>query len=667
MPDMKSISSKFFAAVAAMALCAPGLWAKTYSLVSPDKCITVTVDNTEGRLTYEVARDGRILVSPSPIGLDIKGAPDDITVKSSRLRRDITETIDAPLYRQNRFSVTYNELDLKLNGDRGLTFRAFDDGVAYRFYTTSKADELIVEDETVQVNLPSDLTLYIPYCNSDKTPMAMSFQNIYDITPASNTADKLAFLPTTVDYGDGLKLTLLESDMEAFPGTFITVDKEKLSLNGVHAKYPSEFDFHTRRHQEYVTGREDFIAKIKGSRTLPWRVLAITADDRQMPVNNLVYALASPSRVTDTSWIRGGKVAWDWWNNWGLKNVPFKAGVNNDTYKYFIDFAAENGIEFVVLDEGWFDSKKNDMLTPVPEINLEELVAYGKKKGVDLILWTIYNVLDSQLDEACRKYAGMGIAGFKVDFLDRDDQPAVERTYRIADAAARHNLTLDFHGIYKPTGINRTYPNVINFEGLFGMEEVKWTKIEKNMPLYDVIFPYIRMMAGPVDYTPGAMRNANKKDWKAIYNHPVSMGTRSHQLATYIVHNSPLTMLCDAPTNYIGEEECVEFIAGLPTVFDETRIVDGRLGEYIVSARKAGDSWFVGGLTNWDPREVTLDFSFLPAGKEYKAVIMKDGINCDRNAEDYSRETINVNSDTRLKVGLASGGGFAMRIDPAVR
>ncbi|MCM1504097.1 MAG: glycoside hydrolase family 97 protein [Muribaculum sp.] len=661
---MESICTKFLAAMAAIALCAPAMWAKTYSVASPDKCITVTVDNSDGRLTYDVVRDGKILVNPSPISLDIVDGPKDITIKSARKKGDIEETIDAPFYRQKQFSIVYNELDLKLNGDRGVTFRVFDDGVAYRFYTSSKKDELIVDDETVQVNLPSDLTLFIPYCNSDKTPMAMSFQNIYDITPASKAEDKLAFLPATVDYGNGLKLTLLESDMESFPGTFVTVDKNNLSIKSVHAKYPLKYDFHKRRYQEYVTERESYIAKTVGTRTFPWRILAITTDDTQMPVNNLVYALASPSRVADTSWIRPGKVAWDWWNNWGLKNVPFKAGINNDTYKYFIDFAAQNGIEYVVLDEGWFDSKKNDMLTTVPEIDLPELIAYGKSKGVDLVLWTIYNVLDNQLEEACKKYSDMGIAGFKVDFLDRDDQPAVERTYRIADAAARHNLFLDYHGIYKPTGINRTYPNVINFEGLFGMEEVKWTKIEKNMPLYDVIFPYIRMMSGPVDYTPGAMRNANKKDWQAIYNHPISMGTRSHQLATYIVHDSPFTMLCDAPTNYIGEEECVDFITGLPTVFDETKIIDGRLGEFIVTARRAGDSWFIGGLTNWNPRELQFDLSFLPTGRHYNAVIMKDGINCDRNAEDYSKSEVEVDSSTTMKINLASGGGFAIRIDP---
>ena len=256
----------------------------------------------------------------------------------------------------------------------------------------------------------------------------------------------------------------------------------------------------------------------------------------------------------------------------------------------------------------------------------------------------------------------MGVKGFKVDFLDRDDQTAVEMVYRIAEATAKYKLTLDLHGIYKPTGINRTYPNIINFESLFGMEEVKWTEIENNMPLYDVTFPYIRMMAGPVDYTPGAMRNATKADWKAMYSTPQSMGTRCHQLATYIVHDSPLTMLCDAPTNYKGEEECVDFITSIPVEVDSTFITDGKLGEYIVTVRQKDGNWYVGGMTNWDERDVTLDFSFLPEGKTYQATVFTDGINANKNAQDYQAEKYSVKSTDKLKIHMASGGGFAIRI-----
>jgi alpha-glucosidase len=290
------------------------------------------------------------------------------------------------------------------------------------------------------------------------------------------------------------------------------------------------------------------------------------------------------------------------------------------------------------------------------------LIAYGKQKNVDIVLWTVFNVLDKQLEEACKKYSAMGIKGFKVDFLDRDDQTAVEMVYRIAEATAKHKLTLDLHGIYKPTGINRTYPNIINFEAVFGMEEVKWTDIKNNMPLYDVTFPYIRMMAGPVDYTPGAMSNATKADWTAMYYTPQSMGTRCHQLATYIVHDSPFTMLCDAPTNYIGEEECVDFITSLPVLTDYTFIADGKLGEHIVTVRQRGENWYVGGMTNWDERDVTIDFSFLPEGSVYEATLFTDGINANKNAEDYVKKVISVKKGDQQKIHMASGGGFAMKL-----
>lgn len=490
----------------------------------------------------------------------------------------------------------------------------------------------------------------------------MAYQNVYDITPLSKAQPKLAFFPVTVDCGS-VKLTLLESDLEAYPGMFVQSQQGKYGLKGVFAPYPAKTDFYPWRKQEYVTETTDFISRSRGSRSYPWRVLAITEKDTDMPVNNLVYALASPNRIGDTSWINTGKVAWDWWNDWNLKGVPFKAGINMDTYKYYIDFASRNGLEFIVLDEGWYDPKSGDMLTVIPELDLTELIAYGKSKGVEIVLWTVFNVLDSQLEAACKKYADMGIKGFKVDFLDRDDQTAVEMVYRIAEMTARYKLTLDLHGIYKPTGINRTYPHIINFESVFGMEEVKWTDIKNNMPLYDVTFPYIRMMAGPVDYTPGAMRNATKADWRAMYYTPASMGTRCHQLAAYIVHDSPFTMLCDAPTNYLNEQECVDFIASLPVEVDSTFIASGELGKYIVTVRKKDVNWYIGGMTNWDERDVQLDFSFLPEGMSYTAVLFKDGVNANKQAEDYRKETIRIDKDSRLTLHLASGGGFAMKLE----
>lgn len=635
---------------------------KKYVLSSPDGTLKVEI-SAGNELAYQVMHGNDTILSHSNIGLVLEDGT--IVGKTPRItgerRKKIKDNIESPFYRFKEFVATGNELDLKLKGGFGIIFRAYNEGVAYRFYTTQSSD-IIIKEEQAEFNFKEDYTAYLPYTTNDKKTMAMAYQNVYDITPLSKAQPKLAFLPVTVDCGS-VKLTLLESDLEAYPGMFVQSQQGKYGLKGVFAPYPAKTDFYPWRKQEYVTETTDFISRSRGSRSYPWRVLAITEKDTDMPVNNLVYALASPNRIGDTSWIKTGKVAWDWWNDWNLKGVPFKAGINMDTYKYYIDFASRNGLEFIVLDEGWYDPKSGDMLTVIPELDLPELIAYGKSKGVEIVLWTVFNVLDSQLEAACKKYADMGIKGFKVDFLDRDDQTAVEMVYRIAEMTARYKLTLDLHGIYKPTGINRTYPHIINFESVFGMEEVKWTDIKNNMPLYDVTFPYIRMMAGPVDYTPGAMRNATKADWRAMYYTPASMGTRCHQLAAYIVHDSPFTMLCDAPTNYLNEQECVDFIASLPVEVDSTFIASGELGKYIVTVRKKDVNWYIGGMTNWDERDVQLDFSFLPEGVSYTAVLFKDGVNANKQAEDYRKETIRIDKDSRLTLHLASGGGFAMKLE----
>lgn len=635
---------------------------KKYVLSSPDGTLKVEI-SAGNELAYQVMHGNDTILSHSNIGLVLENGT--IVGKTPRItgerRRKIKDNIESPFYRFKEFVATGNELDLKLKGGFGIIFRAYNEGVAYRFYTTQSSD-IIIKEEQAEFNFKEDYTAYLPYTTNDKKPMAMAYQNVYDITPLSKAQPKLAFLPVTVDCGS-VKLTLLESDLEAYPDMFVQSQQGKYGLKGVFAPYPAKTDFYPWRKQEYVTETTDFISRSRGSRSYPWRVLAITEKDTDMPVNNLVYALASPNRIGDTSWIKTGKVAWDWWNDWNLKGVPFKAGINMDTYKYYIDFASQNGLEFIVLDEGWYDPKSGDMLTVIPELDLTELIAYGKSKGVEIVLWTVFNVLDSQLEAACKKYADMGIKGFKVDFLDRDDQTAVEMVYRIAEMTARYKLILDLHGIYKPTGINRTYPHIINFESVFGMEEVKWTDIKNNMPLYDVTFPYIRMMAGPVDYTPGAMRNATKADWRAMYYTPASMGTRCHQLAAYIVHDSPFTMLCDAPTNYLNEQECVDFIASLPVEVDSTFIASGELGKYIVTVRKKDVNWYIGGMTNWDERDVQLDFSFLPEGMSYTAVLFKDGVNANKQAEDYRKETIRIDKDSRLTLHLASGGGFAMKLE----
>ena len=375
-----------------------------------------------------------------------------------------------------------------------------------------------------------------------------------------------------------------------------------------------------------------------------------------MPVNNLVYALAEPAKTTDTSWINPGKVAWDWWNDWNLKGVDFEAGINFDTYKYYIDFAAKNNIEYVVLDEGWYESKKGDIMNPIPEIRLPELIQYANSKGVDIVLWTVFNVLDEHLDEAMAKYKSMGVKGFKIDFLDRDDQEAVELAYRIAEAALKYQMVLDYHGYYKPTGMSRTFPNILNYEGVFGMEESRWTELSNDMPLYDVTFPYLRGFAGPADYTPGLMRNADRSSWYADDPRPISLGTRCRQLAAFVLYHSGIGTMADNITTYEKEAECAEFIASVPCEWDESIALDGRIGEYIIVARRRGDEWFLAGMTDWTPRNVVVDLDFLDAS-DWKIEIFEDST----SPQTY-RKSVKEYYGEPLRVTMKSGGAFAARI-----
>lgn len=633
-----------------------GAMAKDYSVCSPNGKNEVTVGNG---ITLCVSHNGKPVVN-------VKAR---LSVQSNLQlgkckETSATETISAPFYRQKSFTVAYRQLDLKLGGGFGLQVRAYDEGVAYRFYTTNQKETIIV-DENADFCFPENDKCWLAYSTNEEKPFAMAFQNFYDETRLSEAKNLYAFLPATVQSGD-VKVTILESDLRSYPGMFLKADGNH--LKATFAKYPRRMEYYKWRGMSYVAETEDYIVKSSGMRTYPWRVMGITEKDIEMPVNNLVYALAAPNEIGDASWIKPGKVAWDWWNDWNLKGVDFKAGINTRTYQYYIDFAAKNKIPYVVLDEGWYDSAKGDIMNPIADIDLQGLIDYGRQKGVSIVLWTVFNVLDEHLVEACEKYARMGIKGWKADFLDRNDQTAVEMAERIAKTAAQYKLFVDFHGYFAPTGLNRTYPNILNYEGVFGMEEVRWAKKETDMPKYDVTFPFIRMMAGSVDFTPGATRNGTRTNWVECYENPVSMGTRCHQLACYVIHDSPFTMLCDAPTNYEREQEYVNIITSIPDTWEETRILQGNIGSYIVSARRNSGNWYVAGQTNWEEREITISFHFLPVGHTYQATIVTDGINANHNAEDYHVERKLLTSDDKLKIKLASGGGFFVKlIEPTLK
>lgn len=634
---------------------------KTYEVTSPDGRLSIVLTAGE-RLAFSVVRDGAALVAPSAMALTLSTG--EVLGEAPRVRsahrRSAVETIEAPLHRQRRFDTAYNELNLRLRGDYGVIARAYDDGVCYRFYT-ERDGRLTIVDETARLNFEGDPKAYVPYTRT-KDPMQTSFEDTYVYAPLSEfRTEPLAFMPLLVDLGERGYVLYTESDVEAYPGIFLTYDAAARGLKACFAGIPSSTR-NTSRFQDVVTGRSDRIACVDGRRSYPWRIVGYAATATELPLNDMVYATAEPSRVADVSWIRDGKVAWDWWNDWAVYGVDFKTGINTETYKYFIDFAAARGIEYVVLDEGW-GVRDGNPLHVVPEIDLPGIVSYARERKVGIILWVVARVLDDHLEEACRHYSQMGVAGWKVDFIDRQDQPAVERVYRIADAAARHRMVIDFHGIYKPTGLQRTYPNVINFEGVFGLEQLKWTdKTDADMPAYDCTFPFIRQAAGPVDYTQGAMRNASRANFRAVRKQPMSQGTRAHQVAAYVVFDSPLAMLCDSPTAYERESETLDYIVRIPTRFDQTRIPAGEIGRYIVTVRRAGDRWYLGALTNWDAREVEVKLDFLGDG-EWKARIFRDGLNADRYGEDYRIEERTVTASGSLVMAMAPGGGYAVQFE----
>lgn len=646
-------------------LSATAVQARVYKFSSPDGRTAVEVD-VQQSIAWRVFHDGSEVLAPSTLSMTVgtKVIGRNPKVKSAKTVT-VKETVEAPFWRQARIDASFSQMELKLADGWSVIFRAYDgEGVAYRFTSASVREGDCVTDEHAEFNFSRDYTTYVPYNPDTKKPYATSFESKYTVAPISGMrTDAVAFSPLLVCLDNGVRVAVTDSDIEAYPGMFLRKG-EGLSLKGEFAPVPETVRETPRRGQVVVDSYSDKLAVIrenasaKAPHNFPWRALAIADNDAALPVNNLVYLLASPGRLDDISWIKPGKVAWDWWNDWNITGVDFKAGINTETYLHYIDFAAENGIEYVVLDEGW--SAPLDIMVLNPDIDLQALCRHAKARGVDLVLWAVSYVLDKDLEKACDTYAGMGIKGFKIDFMNRDDQEVVEQLYRIAETAARHHLLVDYHGMYKPAGMNRTWPHVLNFEGVWGLEQMKWSN--EDMVEYDVTFPYIRMLSGPVDYTPGAMRNVLPKEYAPNNSNPCSQGTRARQVAEYIVFDAPFEMLCDNPTAYRKEQQTTDFITAIPTVWDETRILQGEIGKYIVTARRSGSTWYVGGMTDWNARELTLDLSTLLDGT-HDAALFRDGVNATRNATDYKLERIAVQADKPLQVQLAPGGGFALVIE----
>lgn len=642
-------------------------WAQSFTLYSPDKRLHVDVEISKKEVHYSVSDAQGVVIAPSSVSMRL--ADGRVLGNNPKyLRKEHTATmgltVEAPFYRKSKIPADYNELALTMKGDYKVVFRAYNQGVAYRFETAFR-DSITVVDEHADFHFAEDYPAYVPYANvnvkkgeSHERQFTTSCENQYThlATLSSMDPDRIVFLPVMVELPQGRKVVITEADLLDYPGMYLQRGGEDV-LSTCHPQRPKSWEQGGHNNLQYIVKeRENFIAKTKGTRTFPWRVIAVSQTDKELVDNDLVYLLATPSKVRDISWIKPGKVAWDWWNAWNIWDVDFEAGINTATYKYYIDFAAQYGVEYVILDEGWAVNKKADLFQVVPEIDLPEIVNYAKNKGVGIVLWVGYAAIDKDMEHVCEHYAKMGVKGFKVDFMDRDDQIVVNFYERMAATAAKYHLFVDFHGAYKPTGLQRTYPNVLNFEGVFGLEQMKWADAKTDQVTYDVTIPYIRMLAGPMDYTQGAMRNATKWCYAPCWNDPMSQGTRCHQLAEYVVFDAPFSMLCDAPTAYMREAECMAFIADVPTVWDETRILDGEVAKYVVSAKRKGDVWYVGLLNNWDARDITLDLSSLQL-KGDKATLFVDGANAHRKGCDYKKKEVEVPTDKQLKIHLAPGGG----------
>jgi alpha-glucosidase len=608
------------------------------------------------RISYELRFKNQTILLPSAIGMEFENFSlpgNSPRVKSSN-KREVNETVHPLHGKFNTIQNNFNELKIDFRNNFSLIFRMYDQGLAYRFETRFP-EEVKIITELSEYNFPLDLMAYMPLAESFRA----EYEENYEHKLLSEFHDSVfAFTPLVLEYSDNIKLVLTESSLLDYPGMYF--EKSKNNTHGLRGKWPHYPLDIIRTGRSYdIPTRAGFIAVTSGTRSFPWRIAIFTDDEKDLLTNELVYLLAEPSRLEDISWIKPGKVAWDWWYARNLSGVDFESGINTETYEYYIDFASRNNIEYINIDGGWYAD--NDLSKMKPEIDIPYLVKYGKARNVDVILWVRHSHFSLDMENFLDLYESWGIAGLKVDFLDRDDQPAVRFFEETGEAAARRKMVINFHGCSKPAGIQRTYPNILTFEAVLGAEYSKWS--DAAHPDHHVLIPFIRMLSGPLDYTPGAMRNASKENFRIISNEPMGQGTRCHELAMYIVFDSPLVMISDAPTSYEKEPMMLDFFSKLETTWDTTVVIDAVLGEFMITAKRKGNEWHIGALNNWTERDVEIDFSFLPGG-DYKARIFRDGVNANKVASDYKVEDINFSPEKVLKLTLASGGGAVIRIDP---
>ena len=664
-----------------LALCCLPLSAKVYTVQSllGDMVVNINVDKS---ITWDITKGKTLVLKPSVISLQTDRQTFGVNPKVRKVTVHNYKNDD---------NGGYQQLLLSCNG-YDVEFRVYLNAAAYRIIPKKMINKVV--NETSEYRFAGDYQSFVPYVNDNREGerWCYSFESYYDEAPLSKMyQDSLAITPLAVCLPEGKKAVVMEADVENYPGMYLLKGTSTTAASTASASHASSaYSLHAafppyplkeaiggyNRLNLVPTERANYIAE-KVTR-LPWRIVLVTDEDKQLVGNDIAKLLGPQCRIKDTSWIKPGKVAWDWWNNTNITGVDFRAGINTETYKYFVDFAKKNGLEYIIIDEGWSDPE--DLLIFSDKMDMAGIIDYAKQNGVGVILWSSWRNLiqrgHEKMEEIMKHYGDMGVKGFKVDFFDRDDQKAINSVYEVAECAAKHHLLLDLHGM-RPFGVQFAYPNIVNFEGVKGLENSKWEPRVGDGPLhdqprYDVTIPFLRALPGSFDYTPGAMVNAVRSQFFGNNDHPMSQGTRVHQMAMYTIFDAPLQMLADSPTKYMQNQECTDFIAQIPTVYDQVVPLDGKLGEYVVVAKRKGARWYIAAMNNWQARDLTVDLSLLIKMNETnnkleklngRANIFADGINADREATDYKHTQRQINSDDKLQIHLAPGGGWTAIVE----
>ena len=640
---------KFFTLLAAMLIACSASYAKPdhYTLLSPDESLRVEIQLNH-TITYSLYSSDHLLLKDCSLSLQLADIRLGLMPKVRKAERgSIDEIINRIVHTKNSTTLNHcNTLTLTFDGGYGVEFRAYDEGVAYRLLLNQKQDVVDILGEECTINFADDFKAHM----STTWKFRTGCEEPYKHTTTKNYGyrDEMAYMPLLLEAPTGEKILFSDANVIDYPRIFLRSTGEN-GMTSLFPKFPTKLEEEWDRSLK-ILEEADYIARTSGKRALPWRMFVVAKDDKALLEQELLFCLSDANELEDSSWIRPGKVAWDWWNQWQVYGVDFRAGRNTDTYKYFIDFAAKYGIEYIILDEGWSRTTR-DPFHFNPEVNVPELIEYGKSKGVGIILWLVWLTVENNFT-LFETFAEWGVAGVKVDFMDRSDQWMVNYYERVAKEAAKHKLLVDFHGSFTPTGLERRYPNVISYEGVLGLEQNERCKPENSIYL-----PFIRNAVGGMDFTPGAMLSVQPHDNRTTFSVAMASSTRAYQMALYVVFESGIQMLADSPTRYLNEPECTEYIASVPVLWDESVVLDAKVGEYVVIARRSGDKWFVGAITNQFGREIDIDLSFLGEGK-YTLTSFEDGINADRVAIDYKKRTTEVDSQSKIHIKMVNNGGW---------